>query len=110
MKTGIELIAEERKRQIEKEGYSALHDSNHKVSEFVRAALAYTNAATTDADGDADPVLLLHIKRYKGLNCWPWGMATFKPTTAKRDLVKAGALIAAAIDRLQMGTEKDDEK
>lgn len=108
MKTGIELIAEERKRQIEKEGYSALHDSNHKPSEFIRAAEAYIEAATIDADGKKDnDVLTQMYKDGKGLNIWPWGMATFKPTTAKRDLVKAGALIAAAIDRLQMETEKE---
>jgi hypothetical protein len=107
MKTGIELIAEERKRQIEKEGYSALHDSNHKPSESIRAAEAYIEAATINADGREDKVLLEYYKAEKGQNCWPWGMVTFKPTTAKRDLVKAGALIAAAIDRLQMETEKE---
>ena len=31
MKTGVELIAEERQRQIEVEGYSAQHDSQHLV-------------------------------------------------------------------------------
>jgi len=29
MKTGAELIAEERQRQVEKEGYSAEHDDCH---------------------------------------------------------------------------------
>ena len=36
---------------------------------------------------------------------WPWDKESFKPTTSLRDLVKAGALIAAAIDRLQNETE-----
>lgn len=45
MKTGIELIAEERQRQIDVEGYSEQHDSQHKVSEFVYAAIAYVESA-----------------------------------------------------------------
>lgn len=31
-----------------------------------------------------------------------WGYDAFKPTNCLRDLIKAGVLIAAAIDRLQM--------
>ena len=45
MKTGIELIAEERQRQIDVEGYSEQHDSQHKTSEFVYAAIAYIESA-----------------------------------------------------------------
>ena len=37
MKTGIELITEERQRQIEVEGYSMGYDSQHKASEFIEA-------------------------------------------------------------------------
>jgi hypothetical protein len=32
---------------------------------------------------------------------WPWEQESFKPTTDIHDLIKAGALIAAAIDRIQ---------
>ena len=40
MKTGIELIAEERKRQIEKEGWPREHDSKHFHGELAMAASA----------------------------------------------------------------------
>ena len=40
-KSGIELIADERQRQIEVEGYNAQHDSQHNASDFVYAAISY---------------------------------------------------------------------
>lgn len=104
MKTGIELIAEERQRQIDVEGYSAQHDSQHKVSEFVYAAIAYVESAKVGVNcqeiGNTNKNEVLIRKREMGLH-FPWGQTNFKPTTNIRDLVKAGALIAAAIDRLQ---------
>ena len=38
MKTGIELIAEERKRQIEEEGWTAEHDDQQTDGEIAEAA------------------------------------------------------------------------
>lgn len=39
--TGVELIAAERQRQINKEGFGPGHDSNHTGKELVYAAIAY---------------------------------------------------------------------
>ena len=105
MKTGIELIADERKRQIEIEGYSAQHDLQHKATEFIYAALAYTEAARvgvniSESGLDYSSELVAAFKADKGQN-YPFGW-DFKPSSDIRDLTKAGALIAAAIDRLQM--------
>lgn len=103
MKTGIELIADERQRQIEVEGYTKEHDSKHDPMEFVDAAIAYAKVADIDhrieTDGLHPGVIdqrLYSIKRFT----WPWDENGLKPTTCVRDLIKAGALIAAAIDRL----------
>lgn len=103
MKTGIELIAEERQRQIEKEGWTKEHDAQHKNDELANAAICY-----------ADPNIHYHqenrIMRHRIPNeFWPkqWDIRWFKPTDRIRDLVKAGALIAAEIDRLQNETEID---
>jgi hypothetical protein len=35
---------------------------------------------------------------------WPWSQDWWKPTNPRRDLVKAGALIAAEIERLDRAT------
>lgn len=105
MKAGIDLITEERQRQIDVEGYSKQHDSQHNASEFIYAAIAYAESAKVGVNyhemGNTNENEVMMHKNDKRL-FFPWGEANFKPTTDIRDLVKAGALIAAAIDRLQM--------
>lgn len=83
--TGAEAIAAERQRQIDVEGYTPEHDAGHYVETYLEAAEAYIQTAR------GNPNI--------GELTWPWELATFKPTFGRRDLVKAGALIAAAIDR-----------
>ncbi len=104
MKTGIDLIAEERKRQIEIKGYDESHDAEHRVTELIDAAMAYVDAARTDymneTEGLHPELLEQHYDSIKQLT-WRWGDESFKPTTCIKDLIKAGALIAASIDRLQ---------
>ena len=110
MKTGIELIAEERQKQINN-GYDVNHDSQHDFRELTSAASTYIDAAilTTKSKeiGNSDEASISWHKdnepfewKYLKLG-WPWEEESFKPTTPLEDLVKAGALIAAAIDRLQ---------
>ena len=102
-KKGIELIAEERQRQIEIEGYSAQHDSQHNASELIYAAIAYVESAKVGVNcseiGNTDENEIMRRKTEMG-RYYPFG-SSFKPSTDIRDLVKAGALIAAAIDRLE---------
>lgn len=89
MKTGIELIAEERQRQVEVEGWTPEHDAEHTDDELAKVAAVY-----------AAPGRLRSRVRI-----WPedWD---FKPTPNDRirELQKAGALIAAEIDRLLNST------
>lgn len=88
MQTGIELIAAERERQITAEGWSAAHDDWHTNRELVDASVAYLFA------DDGDP-----IKSHPGV--WPWDDESWKPSeNPLRNLAKAGALIAAEMDRL----------
>jgi hypothetical protein len=101
MKNGIELIAEERQRQIEVEGWTSEHDSQHRHGALSKAAAVYalygTDAETVDPSNE-------------GCDAWPWDAKWLKPTTRIRNLTKAGALIAAEIDRIQQqGGEKDGE-
>ena len=98
MKTGVELIAEERKRQIEVEGWTAEHDDLHAHCELTTAAIAYATQATLRAE---------NAVRDRGVR-WVWTLDCWKPSADPvRNLVKAGALIAAEIDRLNgtQGTE-----
>lgn len=86
MKTGIGLIIKERQRQIDEEGWTPQHDDRHTNFQLVCAAVCYCMASSSHILGTYWPV--------NWSNWW-------KPTTPVRNLVKAGALIAAEIDRLQ---------
>lgn len=90
MKTGIELIAEERKRQVEEEGWTAEHDAEHDAGELAVAGVCYAMNASR---------LFKNSNFY--MSWWPWDKVWWRPTNDIRDLTKAGALIAAEIDRLQ---------
>jgi len=46
---------------------------------------------------------------YSRPDVWPWGGFTWKPTTPRRDLVKAAALILAEIERLDRATNKENQ-
>lgn len=111
MKTGIELITEERQRQISIEDYDAHHDSYHSPRELIQAADTYLESADlTLRSKEFSPSNAWHqtnlpFYRNEIKRTWPWGQESFKPTTDIRDLIKAGALIAAVIDRLQMKEE-----
>lgn len=100
MKTGIELIAEERLRQINVEGWGPEHDKQHTKGEIVDAAICY---ALGDTNITYEP-RMDHPNKIKLVqNYWPWHWSWWKPSPKDRikELVKAGALIAAEIDRLQ---------
>lgn len=93
--SGVELIAGERKRQIEKEGWSEQHDDSHCNGELADAA-AY-HAATAPA--------YRHWRGQQFESIWPEGWDSKwdhrKKSDRVRQLAIAGALIAAEIDRLQ---------
>lgn len=88
MKTGIELIAAERQRQVEREGWTPAHDDEHDGMELTQAAAAYCEHAYNQ-----------DLAGVPGF--WPWDESWWKPKDRIADLVRAGALIAAEIDRLQ---------
>ena len=94
--TGTESIVAERYRQIKVKGWSPSHDDTHSSGELCRAAMAYANVTRLKLLGANDEYTLLQS------DFWPWDKESWKPTIDPiRNLVKAGALIAAEIDRLQ---------
>ena len=86
-KTGEELIKEERRRQIEEEGFTPEHDDKYLDHQLRFAAQCYTNAANDETTS------------HFGL--WPWDEQSWKPTTKLANLIKAGALWQAEIDRVK---------
>jgi hypothetical protein len=91
MSNGVGLIAQERQRQVEAEGWSAKHDDQHRNEELASAAVFYA----------------LPEKYGELLVFWPWDPQYNKKQKHNRvrQLVIAGALIAAEVDRLLRESE-----
>lgn len=104
---GASMIALERARQVEEEGWTADYDDCHSAGSIAWAAVCYA------APGD-----VRKFEKFRNgerfLDPWPWNVHRDKrypgyqrgdgPDVERqhriRDLTKAGALIAAEIDRL----------
>lgn len=93
----LEEIAAERQRQISGEGWTPEHDDTQKMGELARAASVYAFCA---ADAVSPEVARSQGASFLPPFDWPWSPEWFKPTNRRRDLVKAGALIVAEIERL----------
>ncbi len=88
MKTGIEQITEERVKQITKYGYTGYHDVGYKNKELLFGALAYLNTAIYGSG--------------PGKEDWPFPEEYYKDEGYVESLKKAGAFIAAELDRLNI--------
>lgn len=99
MKTGIELIADERREQIEKHGRTVEKDVEfNNRGELVVAAQSLCVESLIDIDDEDD---IIHFDDYRpfGWDEKVWEHMAKKPY--KERLIIAGALIAAEIDRIQ---------
>ncbi|HEY8839204.1 MAG TPA: hypothetical protein VIO80_00895 [Candidatus Dormibacteraeota bacterium] len=106
---GASLITLERYRQRDSEGWTAEHDDGHTLGEMAAAGACYALLSTRWRDS-----AILGSSLIRSV-LWPWDAEWFKPSDYPdppytpnvhderriRDLTKAGALIAAEIDRLQ---------
>ena len=102
--TGDEQISAERNRQILEKGFLSSADDEYKSGELILAAIGYATKAVPRFDqidvwsGIATNIDATHTPPA----WWPWDESWWKPSTNPIDnLVKAGALIAAEIDRLR---------
>lgn len=84
-KSGIELIAQERKEQIEKHGFDTEHDNKNSNRELVKAAIYLLTKRANYFPETWDEKYLDAFKQKEGIEA----------------MKVAGALIAAEIDRLQ---------
>jgi hypothetical protein len=101
--TGAEIIAAERDRQITEEGWTPDHDARrHVLGELVAAAICYATVAHDQTAG----IWTRTDMPYPAPNVWPWSLDRWRPSPwPERNLAKAGALIAAELDR---STPPDD--
>ncbi len=116
---GAALIAAERRRQVAQEGWTHEHDDGHVAGELADAALVYASPRKLYVKSDTTGVIVFH-------ELWPheWESKALPKTDGHGldrrevtrineqtgrvlELTKAGALIAAEIDRLQRAARED---
>lgn len=110
-------IITERRRQIEVEGWTAEHDDHHAFGAMAKAAACYAwGASLSDGhrkhyerqsqsiSGYPDNRIWFNLDIMNTL--WTWARCWWKPTTRRQDLIKAGALIIAEIERLDRDAAK----
>lgn len=92
--TALDEIGNERARQVGVEGWGPKHDDEHAGGELAKAAATYAlYAGEQRYDAHGNPPRL-----------WPWDADWWKPKDKRRDLIRAGALIVAEIERLDRAT------
>lgn len=85
-------VLDERRRQINAEGWSSEHDNGA----LVRAAICYAAPLQFPARMAASGV--------KVPEPWPWEASWWRPKNERRNLIKAAALLIAEIERLDRRT------
>lgn len=105
-------VLAERRRQVEKEGWTPEHDDEHiqpgdsfafpsdRMTPLAAAAACYLTAYPTEEG----------YTKFSHLTRWPWGLPSYKPECGRRgQLIKAGALILAEIERLDRAAPQPGE-
>jgi hypothetical protein len=108
MTEGVKLIAAERRRQIEELGFGVGRDNKYKRGQLAGAGTCYAEVAARQI---GRPLRVQTAQAgWKPLNqMWLWSLEWWKPSADPLpNLVKAGALIAAEIDRLLREREDGD--
>lgn len=92
-------VVAERRRQISAEGWTPDHDDEHNNGELADAAACYAVAS-------------MRLSKRTVPDWWPWADDWWKPACNRRNLVRAGALILAEIERLDRAASKpaDEER
>lgn len=84
MPAALRDVVAERRRQMEVEGWSPVHDDEHTDKSLVDAAACY----------------LLYESQELVPQRWPWEPARWKPKDYRRNCVRAAALVIAEIERI----------
>lgn len=98
-KAAVDVLAE-RRRQVEEEGWTPEHDDQHDAGEIAGAAASYAAYRS-----HTKPETIMGYDVIEML--WPWARKWWKPKDRRRDLVRAGALIIAEIERLDRDAERE---
>jgi hypothetical protein len=104
MSKATDDVLAERQRQIEAEGWTEEHDDQHVGGSMAAAAACYAMHSALE-----EGIRSGEIERYCDRTApfdefvpkfWPWDKEWWKPKGARRNLVRAAALLIAEVERL----------
>lgn len=90
----VDVLAE-RRRQMDVEGWTHEHDDGHSKGALGAAAACYVLHGTSRNPFKPD-----------FFPFWPWAKRWWKPKSYRENLVRAGALILAEIERLDRSSHE----
>ncbi len=93
-------VLDERLRQVMEEGWTPEHDDQHSTGQLARAAACYALSG-----GGVSRSLWPDGPPAGSTLFWPWSARWWKPKDARRDLVRAAALLIAEIERIDRAAE-----
>ncbi|RZL30257.1 MAG: hypothetical protein EOP35_24120 [Rubrivivax sp.] len=96
-------VLAERQRQIELEGWTPEHDDAHKGGSMALAASCYAMAGA-----QSDRVSSEFVGKLWPWTGWAWQW--WKPKDKRHNLVRAGALILAEIERLDRAADRQEPR
>jgi len=99
---GSRDVLAERRRQVESEGWTADHDDRHADNQMAVAAGYYALACGYPHERD--------IGGGRVPSYWPWDRSWWKPKDKRSNLVRAGALILAEIERIDRAEVRAQQK
>lgn len=89
----------ERRRHVSEEDFTFEHDDMHRNGEIAAAAGYYALWASRRPDYSVFNYGMKGDPKVEP-RCWPWDLRWWKPKTPREDLVRAGALVIAEIERI----------
>lgn len=101
-------VLAERSRQVTAEGWTPEHDDEHEWGELAGASWCY--ARHVNARSWVYPERPENYQCEPAPESWPLDAEWWKPSSPRRDLVKAGALILAEIERIDRLNAKPQAK
>ena len=111
----ITELAGERARQITEEALTPEWDDRHRPGDLALAAAAYAAFSAMENENTREhhrQSLWGFVPGFTGIigQLWPWPAQWFKPKDRRRELVKAGALILAQLERLSREAECEADR
>lgn len=101
-------VLRERDRQVEEVGWTPEHDDGHDKGELALAGASYAVVSALSEDRRKSVSGIFSIVNNAMLrDLWPFAHSWWKPKDRRCDLVRAGALIIAEIERLDRAAERE---